>query len=72
MQPDTRISTRQLETRSKSMVCEEVRAKSVKDGTIKWRIVEFMIEDDTRLIIEAEQREPNKKVGMNKCEYSTL
>ena len=56
----------------KSMVGEEVTVKSAKDGTIKWRVVESVVDDDMRVKIEAEQKEHDKKVSIMKSEYVTL
>ena len=56
----------------KSMVGEEITVKSAKDGNIKWRVVECVRDDDMREIIEREQNEYDKKVGMMKNDYSTL
>ena len=56
----------------KSMVGEEVSIKSAKDGTIKWKVVESVVDDNMRETIEREQKEYDKKVGMLKREYSTL
>ena len=40
----------------KSMLGEEVSVKSAKHGTIKWRVVESVLDDDVRVKIEADQK----------------
>lgn len=56
----------------KSMLGEEVVVRSTKDGTIKWRLVESVIDDNMIVIIETEQKYHDKKVGINKGEHLTL
>lgn len=55
------------------MVGEEVNGNQTKDGTIKWKVLESVIKDDMREVVESEQKQYNDAVSMYKeNNYDTL